>query len=203
MRLSGRPRSWQIRVDRWNEVHDLALWIRAAERIEVPAGAAVPGPLDIDRLPAPTIGPTPELAEGWRGWWQALVGLPRFEWRPPEPPPGPPPQSAFFPPHFDGLAGWPLLRAVLARRFDEAHAWHTGRTEAELPGRIPQMPNLSRIVSGARGWRARPFLLDLVVLPVLDDEVRQVGDDRYLVPERIFDGPDFPGWLRAVVTRLP
>lgn len=50
--------------------------------------------------------------------------------------------------------------------------------------------------------RVRPFLAEFVVLRVLDDEIRRVGESRYLVPERVYDGPRFAGWLRELVTRL-
>src|ERR1017187_5688011 len=36
---NGRARSWQISEDRWPEALGVALWFRAAERIDVPAGA--------------------------------------------------------------------------------------------------------------------------------------------------------------------
>src|SRR5262249_274940 len=45
--------SWRIRTSQGRDNLDLALWVRAAERIEA-AGALVPGPLDIDPLPPPS-----------------------------------------------------------------------------------------------------------------------------------------------------
>jgi hypothetical protein len=47
------------------------------------------------------------------------------------------------------------------------------------------------------GRQARPFSLDFVLLPVRDDQVRAIGPDRYLVPERLHDGPRWPELLRA------
>ncbi len=64
MRLGTGP-SWQISVDRGNQAYDWALWICAAERIDAPAGGLVPGPLDIDPLPEPSVGSGADLVEGW------------------------------------------------------------------------------------------------------------------------------------------
>ena len=49
------------------------------------------------------------------------------------------------------------------------------------------------------GREARPFSLDFVLLPVRDEQVRPIGPDRYLVPERVFDGPRWPGLLRGLL----
>jgi len=38
-----------------------------------------------------------------------------------------------------------------------------------------------------------------VLLPVRDEQVRQAGADRYLVPERVYDGPRWPGLLRGLL----
>ena len=50
-------------------------------------------------------------------------------------------------------------------------------------------------------WAAkpRPFSLDFVLLPVRDDQVRAIGPDRYLIPERLHDGPRWPELLRALL----
>ena len=76
MRYAGQ-RSWQIREDRWNQHFDWALWVRAAERIDVPPGGIVPGPLLIESLPEPSPGlDGAVLAREWRAWWRALCDLP-------------------------------------------------------------------------------------------------------------------------------
>ena len=71
MRFSTGP-SWQIRVGQWTDVFAYALWARAAERIAAPAGGVVPGPLDIDPQPTPTVDHDGHLVDDWLGWWHAL-----------------------------------------------------------------------------------------------------------------------------------
>ena len=68
MRMAGSP-SWCISEDRWPEAFDVALWFRAAERIEVASQGVVPGPPDVEPLPEPRTGPADAagLAAGWPG----------------------------------------------------------------------------------------------------------------------------------------
>ena len=222
MRLAG-SQSWQIRVDQWSQVHEIPLWVRAAERIES-AGALVPGPLDLDPVPPPSSwdAESPgdaaqraaELTEGWAAWWEGALhrpppdpvalrlsglaaelggsGLPRYE-------------TLFMPPDFDGLRPWPALREVSTRRWLEAHEWHGARKRAGVAAMMRSRPDNGRVVrevEAALGRRVRPFVLELVVVPVRDDEVRRVIQGRYLVPERLYEGPGWADVLRRLVVRL-
>jgi hypothetical protein len=200
VRLAGSA-SWQIHIERWAEVFDLPLWIRAAERIHS-AGALIPGPLEIDPLPEPTTVPNAEMAEGWVDWWHAVVSVPR-----PDPLAGvlAGPDLSFAPPDFAGLDRWPGLREVVARRWLEAHERHTARKGAAIRAQGPPRAVEPRVVREAeRSLRrpVKPFVLELVVLPVRDEEVRRVHENRYLVPERVYDGPGWAGQLAPLVTRL-
>ncbi len=213
MRLMREPRPWQISVDQWNTEYDRMLWIRAAERIQVPAGGVVPGPLDIDQLPPPSPGRTAddgaELATGWLAWWHSIVAM--RQWDAQRPPPLPP-AFALSPPHFGGLAQWDSFRNVVLRRWREADAWSQARKEAgyrlfqqQLERHRRPAVDLSRLVQRVEkelGRRVAPFHLELVVLPVLDDEIREAGEGRYLVPERVYESSRFVGWLRPLVIRL-
>jgi hypothetical protein len=78
MRLAGSP-SWRISEDRWPEAFDVALWFRAAERIDVASGGVVPGATDVEPVPDPNTGPADaaELASGRLAWWRSLIELPR------------------------------------------------------------------------------------------------------------------------------
>jgi hypothetical protein len=209
--------SWQIRVDRRSQAFDLALWVRAAERIEV-AGALVPGALEIDPVPAPSTSSAfaAQLAEGWAAWWDAIVHRPA-----PDPVAAsfavadvvaglnpsafPGLDQTFSPPDFPGLHRWPVLRQAMERRWLEAHEWHSARKRSGFGGPLPLRPDETRVVAGverALGRKVRPFVLELIVLPVRDDEIRRVWDARYLVPERIYDGPGWPDALQRMVVRL-
>jgi hypothetical protein len=215
MRLLGGS-SWQIRVDRWGQAHDLPLWVRAAERIGA-AGALVPGPVEIDPVPVPSgaardAGLSAELAEGWTAWWHAAVREPARD-----------PAAAGFPaaeldgallarpamslrpPDFDGLRPWPALREIAVRRWPQAHQWHSARKRAGVRVMAMAQPDNGRVVREVErslGHRVRPFLLELIVLPVRDDEVRRVWEGRFLVPERVYDGPGWVDILQRMVVRL-
>ena len=215
--------SWQIREERWSQYFDWALWIRAAERIDVPAGGIVPGALLIDRLPEPSPGlDQAVLAAEWVAWWRSLFDLPREGSLPGEgdlpgegrlSSPGqltdsgePPPRFADGGPDLDGLAGQPLLREVLARRWMAAHRWHSDRKLAGLREygnwRRQQSSAVMREFERTLGRRARPFALTIDVLPVDDPEVRAISDTRFLVSERIRDSSDWAEVLRGLVGPL-
>jgi len=38
-----------------------------------------------------------------------------------------------------------------------------------------------------------------MLVPTADDQVRPIGPDRYLIPERLYDGPRWPHLLRALL----
>ncbi|MGI5232758.1 hypothetical protein [Actinoallomurus sp. CA-142502] len=186
MRRAGSA-SWRMRVERWSAPYDVALWFRAAERIQVEAGPAIPGPPIVEPLPHRSTDPADagELAEAWSAWWRSLVGA--------EPPTEP----------VD--AARTALSRVVAERWAEAHRWHAARKRAgvaSVPRRDVRNGQVVTEIEDRLGRRARPFSLDLVLLPVDDERIRPVGADRYLVPERVYDGPRWPGPLRALVTPI-
>jgi hypothetical protein len=219
MRVRGTS-SWQIRVDQWAQAYELPLWVRAAERIEA-AGALVPGPLEIEPAPAPTPPGVDgeaarqradQLAEGWTAWWDAVVRRPS-----PDPVastllvdeldgvPFAPPDLSFSPPDFDGLRRWPALHEVVAHRWLEGHRWQNGRKREALGVWTPLRSDNGRVVREVErslGRPVHPFTLELIILPVADDEVRRVWDSRFLVPRRLYEGPGWPDVLQRMVVRL-
>ena len=201
MRLTGPP-SWRISEDRWPEAFDMALWFRAAERIDVPPGGVVPGAPDVEPLPDPSTDPpdAAELAAGWLAWWHALIGLPPPS--PPSDPARPPALLAFDPPDFPALAAWPALRRAVTRRWRQAYDWHNARMKAGLEAGLHRDARTGQVVAELErelGRKARPFSLDFVLLPVRDEQVRLAGTGRYLVPERVYDSPRWPEVLRGLL----
>ncbi len=200
MQRTGKS-SWMISVDRWNQFYDCALWIRAAECIDVAADPTVPGPLDFDLGAAASVATNGELAEQWLLWWKALLNLPA----PRAEIPTELPEMAYSPPDFPGLAQWPVLRERVLRRWSEAYDWHSDRKYAELRRHAVPSPHegaVVRQVEESLGRAVRPFNVQFVLLPVADDTVRQANEARYLVPERVYDGPGWPDWLRGLVERI-
>ncbi|MEU4331957.1 hypothetical protein [Nonomuraea dietziae] len=197
--------SWRISIDRWSWPCDLALWFRAAERIQVGAEGVVPGPLDVEPLPdrRTDSSDAEELAEGWLTWWRSLAGA--SPWTLPLDPSNPPVELSFAPPAFSGLHDFPALRQAVATRWEEADRWHSARKHAGLASGMYPDTRDGHVVSEVEnelGRKARPFSLDLVVLPVRDDEIRPVAPYRYLVPERVYDGSRWPELLRSLVTPI-
>jgi hypothetical protein len=202
--------SWLISVSEWDFPLEWALWVRAAERIEVPVGGVVTGPPDVDPLPAPSVPSGARLAEGWLFWWHAVVSRPEAS--------SPFAQDdlaelgRFGPPGFSALDAYPDLQRVVAARWEEANTWHTARKRAGVEalrsavasrGRGPRAEGVVvRSVEAEIGHKAAPFRLRIVVVPVLDEEIRSVGDGTFLVPERVRGTDAYTTWLRALVRAL-
>ncbi len=101
------------------------------------------------------------------------------------------------PPDFDGMADWPVLRRVLAGRWHEATDWYRRRKIAGLAAGHPhhlQAVHAVRELERELGRRVKPFELDFVLLPVRDDQIRPLRPGRYLVPQRLRDGPAGPSY---------
>jgi hypothetical protein len=206
MRSAGTA-SWSISIDQWDFRLEWALWFRAAERIEVRADGLVTGPPDVDPLPEQSVTSGAELAEGWLWWWRTLLA------RPSPTVPSTPPDMAelnrFSPPDFDGLADYPMLRHVVTTRWSEANAWHSARKRAGIdalratrgpgPGREGMVV---RAVEAEIGHKAAPFSVRIVVLPVVDRQIRSAGKSTFLVPERVHASSAYDDWLREVVRAL-
>jgi hypothetical protein len=136
------------------------------------------------------------MGEGWTLWWNALLANPPRR-----------PTSAsdvrtgpFDPPEFAGLQDWPDLQQIVQTRAREAYQWSTMRQQAALRAGLPSDMRANEVVSALEGEMGRPvhpFNLTLVILPVLDDEVRDVGPQRYIVPERVCL---VPRWSRILHT---
>lgn len=141
-------KSWQIITSEWDFQLEWALWVRAAERIEVPVGGLVTGPPDVDPLPAPSVPSGAPLAEGWLFWWRAVVSQPV--------PSSPFPQNdlaelgRFGPPGFSALDAYPDLQRVVAAGGKRPTP---GTVRASARVSKPSYP-LSRATAGGREPRA-------------------------------------------------
>ncbi|MEV5721116.1 hypothetical protein AB0L41_45240 [Amycolatopsis mediterranei] len=206
MRSAGSA-SWSISIDRWDQQLERALWFRAAERIEVPADGLVTGPPDVHPVPEPSLPSGGELAEGWLWWWRALLARPSLTRSLKSPDTAD--LNRLSPPDFEGLAGYPTLRHVVSTRWVEANAWHSARKRAGIeafraaraqgPGREGAVV---RAVEAEIGHKVGPFSLRIIVLPVLDQQIRSAGSTTYLVPELVHASGAYDDWLRELVRKL-
>ena len=97
---------------------------------------------------------------------------------------------------------------MVTARWGEADGWHNRRKIAgvramqQRGGPGPGEGTVVKEVERTLGRRAAPFDLTLIILPVLDSEVREVSPTRCLVPESVYAAPDWADRLRPIVTRL-
>jgi hypothetical protein len=134
----------------------VALWFRAAERIDVPAGGVIPGPAEIDPVPDRSTAPADEseLAAGRLVWRHALAGASPL--REPLDRSRLPSAMVFTGrPDHAGLAGWPVLQRVVAARWREAKDWHDRRQKAGLAARPPHDMRTVQTVSWSENSAAR------------------------------------------------
>lgn len=196
--------SWRIAIDEWNFALELPLWIRAAERINVPAGGMIPGPLDMDPLPVASEGERTGLAEGWHAWWHDVIDasratIPSADYRHVRV--HGPSALSYAPPDFTGLAGWPDLAEIVRTRWADAERWNHRRKRRGVAELVPSRTNGDIVadVEAELGHQAAPFDIEFVLLPVRDEQIRRVRDLRFLVPEMVYTGPLWPQWLRGLV----
>ena len=205
MKYSGSD-SWEIRVDEWDWELEAALWVRAAEQIDVPVGGVVTAGLEPDVAPEASGVASAALAEGWLHLWNAVLFRPeltqdnvRAEMAP------------FLPPEFDVLADFPDFQRVYAARHSEADAWRNARKRrgrearrdpANAEARRGIEGEVVQAVEAEIGRTPGPFRLHIIVLPVAEDVVRSAGGGRYLVPERVRRSDGYDAWLAGVVREL-
>lgn len=208
MKVSG-SQSWGIRVNEFDWLLGPALWIRAAERIDVPVAGVVTGPLDIEEVPEPSADtgavPGAALTEGWLYLWNTAV-----LWPPLKDQRVLAEVARFAPPDFEALADFPDFRRVFASRWRQAHAWHSARKRAGIEALLDQANGAGwdvegqvvRAVEAEIGRESAPFSLHLIVLPVAEDLVRPAGEGTYLVPERFRRTDGYQQWLTSIVREL-
>ena len=200
MRLNNFD-SWRMSLDPAPSMITCALWIRAAERLQIPEDPLVPGPLDIDRPPPPISISDETIAEQWLGWWYSLVAPRQGRHRLASPGLEPAAET----PDPLGLAPYPILAAVVTMRWPQAQEWQSARKHRAIMRQSPPSlnPNLVvRDVERRLGRQVRPFSLEFLLLPVRDNVIRKVDDERYLVPEDVYDSPTWTTWLGVLISRI-
>ncbi len=206
LRQFDGSQAWKISIDRWSQAFEIALWFRAVEQIHVPTAGIVPGPIDLDPVPARSTdqADSAEMAAGWRVWWEALATAPTLP--NPAPPLRPPERGPFDPPHFGGLVQWAPLQRAAENRWRDACQWNAERLrvglDAETHRERLQEGLLVAEVEQSMGRSARSFDLELVVLPVRDDHIRALSSTRHLVPESLYSSEGYEPALRRIITAL-
>jgi hypothetical protein len=140
------------------------------------------------------------IAEQWLGWWYSLIAP---KWRSLAP-------GKNLEPAYDtldplGLAPYPELAAIAGRRGAEALAWQSARQNEWVRRHLPPSGTAGEVVrevERAAGRKVKLFVAEFVLIPVRDDVVRRIEDERHLVPEHLIDGPHWADWVRDLVTRI-
>ncbi len=215
MRYAGASESWSISVGEWDQGVDAALWLRDVERIPVGPEEVVPGPLELDPLPGPTIDPSAgsTMVEGWLFWWRTVVGVQRALPEDVRARLLARPEGLASPTGLAALDAFPELQRLAVARQPELRAWHIARKRAGIEARRVALGDGSRRVRSPEGEAVRaveaetgqqvaPFRLRLLVLPVGEDRIRSAGDRTFLVPERVRGTEAYDRWLRRLVRAL-
>jgi hypothetical protein len=191
MRFAGTE-SWRMSTNRWDNLTDIALWIRATAGIEAAPDRLVPGPLDADDVPAVAGELDPALGPQWSAWWHAMLQDPETM------------RGGPFP-GADGLADAPQLAALVEARWLEAQHWHSARQRRELNPETAVSKVAGEVVrefERDHARTARPFSASFLVVPVRDDTIRRIHGHHYLVPECVYTGRRWRVWLTDLVAKI-
>ena len=183
---TGTNESWRIDVRSGEQPLIWALWLRAAEQIDVPDDDSVPGPLDIDVVPSPTAGTGPDLGRQWLHWWRRLLSVSQDDRRTER--------------DFLVTAGSGELQSIMQRRRPEAEDWRRSALLPEPPSREAMFQAI-RDVTGVFDQPLPPFAIDITTVPVRDDAVRTIGENRYLVADRLLSTPAWETHLERMIRR--
>jgi hypothetical protein len=156
----------------------------------------------------------------WADWWQQLLdggGL----WPDHKSPPDmsrlrhdPELQRIFYwpsrhlPPDFVGLSGTPELQALVRRHYEAARVWSEARKHEFVAltaarQRVSLEWEIVRTIEQGLGRKARPFELDIRVLPVEAVHAWRLSPKRALVSRALFrDRAAYGKWLRRIIEEL-
>ncbi|HEV2634879.1 MAG TPA: hypothetical protein VGX23_07000 [Actinocrinis sp.] len=191
---------WSVRITQTDADFYYALWIRDSLEIAVERGPLVPGHLT---QPPPSHsdlvrGGAAELAAGWQAWWSDLArAAPAWDcatkyW------------DRAGAPYFDGLAEWPRLQNLTRVLWNEADHWFTEYkriTTIALADRPSEHGAAARAAADKLGHPIGDVQVDLVVVPVEGDVPLEVTRSRYIVPQDVYDHPDWHNVLVDILVR--
>ena len=218
MEIAGRT-SWKIGADEPQSLL-IALYVRDVSGLGPRMAPKLP-PLEPAVIADKVQGPVQSQASAqWARWWRELLDGGGF-WpnhRNPSDLSGfiddPEIQRLFYwpsrhvAPDFVGLSDMPDLRALVQRHYDAAVAWSGARRDefvalSSARQRVSLEWDIVRSVERGLGRTARPFELDIRVLPVGTVQGWRLSASRALVSRALFtDRSAYREWLRPIIEEL-
>ena len=218
MQLAGTT-SWRMGTDEPQSLL-MALYVRDASGLHPQVNPEIP-PLE----PAPPFGEMPSAADSiasaqWADWWQQLLEGGGFwpEDKSPSDLPrlihDPEIQRLYYwpsrhqPPDFVGLSGTRELQALVRRHHEAGRIWSEARKHEFVAltaarQRVWLETEVVRTVERGLGRKARPFALDIRVLPVEAVHAWRLSSGRALVTRALFrDRAAYREWLRPIIEEI-
>jgi hypothetical protein len=218
MQLAGTT-SWRMGTDEPQSLL-MALYVRDTSALCPQVDPDIP-PVE----PAVPFGEKPSHVDSlasaqWADWWQQLLDGGGF-WPDHKGPPDmsrlrhdPELQRIFYwpsrhlPPDFVGPSGTPELQALVRRHYEAARVWSDARKHefvalSTARQRVSLESEIVRTVERGLGRTARPFELDIRVLPVASVQAWRLSSGRALVTRALFrDRAAYGKWLRPIIEEL-
>jgi hypothetical protein len=218
MQFAG-TKSWAIATDE-PLILLFALYVRDASGLHPQREPAIPElePAVLGEFGASHVDRT--ASEQWDGWWRQLLegggfwpehldpndfarirhdpDIAKLHYWP----------ARFATPDFPGLDGSPELQSLVRSHFREAFDWCGARkyewAAVEMSrSRVALEWGIVKAIERALGRSARPFRLDLRVLPIAGDYVWRSSENRALMSLRMYrDRAAYESWLTGVVREL-
>ena len=116
--------------------------------------------------------------------------------------------SRHLPPDFVGLSGTPELQALVRRHHEAAGGWSEARKHEFVAltvarQRVSLEWEVVQTIERGLGRKARPFELDIRVLPVASVQAWRLSSGRALVTRALFrDRAAYGKWLRPIIEEL-
>jgi hypothetical protein len=211
--------SWKISTDEPQSLL-MALYVRDASGLRAQVDPDIPS-LEPGVPFREKPSPVDSLASAqWADWWQQLLDGGGF-WPEHKSPPDmsrlrhdPDLQRIFYwpsrhlPPDFVGLSGTPELQALVRRHHEAAGVWSEARKHEFVAltvarQRVSLEWEVVQTIERGSGRKARPFELDIRVLPVAAVQAWRLSPKRALVSRALFrDRAAYREWLRPVIEEL-